>query len=272
MANDSATSSRSSGSAGPRPPLWVVSDPAPQPYRETWDLQKRLWAQRWAGAIPDTLLFLEHTPVVTLGRNARRENLLLSEALFHQRGVELVEVDRGGDVTYHGPGQLIGYWIFDLRAHRQDVHWFLRTIEEALIRALARFGVDAGRDPSATGVWVEGMKVAAMGLHLSHWVSTHGFALNVTTDLTPFSWIVPCGLHGRGVTSMKRLGARSLDRAELEREIEAAAAALFARTPERVDPPTLRDVLLALERRGDPGPAGTPAASATGGRSVECPV
>jgi lipoate-protein ligase B len=252
--------------------MWVVSDPTPQPYRETWELQQRLWAQRWTGAIPDTLLLLEHRPVVTLGKNARRENLLLPEALFRARGVEVVEVDRGGDVTYHGPGQLIGYWIFDLRDHRPDVHWFLRAIEETLIRALARFGVNAGRDPSATGVWVEGRKVAAMGLHLSHWVSTHGFALNITTDLTPFSWIVPCGLPGRGVTSMERLGARTRDRAEVEREIEATAAELFARAPERVEPPALRDVLMALEGRGAPGSGAAAGSAPRGMRSHECPV
>lgn len=256
-------------------PLWVVSFPERMAYGPMWELQRRLWRARYEGRIPDTLLLLEHHPVVTLGKNARRENLLLSEASFRERGVELFEVDRGGDVTFHGPGQLVGYWIFDLRAWRQDVHLYLRGIEEVLIDTLDRFGLAAGRSPGATGVWVEpgglrgaevdparAAKVAAMGLHLSHWVSTHGFALNRTTDLTAFDWIVPCGLKGRAVTSMARLlaPAEAPARDEVERHLVAAAGRRFSRRPERLTPAELVARLRASEEsHGTDGLNATPA-------------
>jgi lipoyl(octanoyl) transferase len=242
-------------------PLWVISYPEPQPYRALWDLQRRLWRQRYAGAIPDTLLLLEHEPVITLGKNARRQHVLLPEALLRKRGVDLVDVDRGGDVTYHGPGQLVGYWIFDLRLLYQDVHRFLREIEEVLLRVLARHGVEGGRDPGATGVWVSpaapadgspagaAEKIAALGLHLSHWVSTHGFALNLAPDLASFSWIIPCGLAGRGVTSMERILGRPVPRAEVEPQVVEEVARLFRREPLWLRPLELDDILMTLERR-----------------------
>jgi len=244
---------------GPVPPLWVVSFAERQPYRPAWELQRRLWTQRHAGRIPDCLLLLEHDPVVTLGKNARRENILLDARALEARGVEVVEVDRGGDVTYHGPGQSVGYWIFDLRSLYQDVHRYLREIEEVLIRVLARHGITAGRSPGATGVWVGDEKVGAMGLHLSHWVSTHGFALNLDADLTPFSWIVPCGLHGRGVTSIERLLGRGVDREVIEAGLVEEAGALFGRQPVRLAPHELVDILRALE-------------AGEGQRSKECRV
>ncbi len=200
-------------------PIRVVSFSGRQSYRPLWDLQKRLWRARYEGRISDTLLLLEHEPVVTLGRNARRENLLLSESEYAKRGVELVDVNRGGDVTYHGPGQLVGYWIFDLRQWKMDVHAYLRSIEEVLIRTLGAYGIEGRRDEKATGVWVEKAKVAAIGLHLSHWVSTHGFALNVDADLAPFGWIIPCGLTGRPVTSMTECLGRPADRGEVEAKL-----------------------------------------------------
>ncbi len=245
------TGSRSTSEAGaaPRPPVWVVSFPGLVPYREAWDLQRRLWAARHDGRIPDTLLFLEHEPVVTLGKNARRENLLLDAEGFRSRGVEVVEVDRGGDVTWHGPGQLVGYWIFDLRALYQDVHRYLREIEEVLIRVLARHRIEAGRSAGATGVWVGQEKVAAMGMHLSHWVSTHGFALNLDPDLAAFSWIVPCGLRGRGVTSMRRHVGEPVSREEVEREIADEMALLFAREPYNLGPHELYELLADAEGR-----------------------
>lgn len=249
------TESRSTSEAGaaPGPPVWVVSFPGLVPYRESWDLQRRLWAQRHAGRVPDTLLLLEHEPVVTLGKNARRENLLLDAEGFRSRGVEVIEVDRGGDVTWHGPGQLIGYWIFDLRALYQDVHRYLREIEEVLIRVLARHRIVAARSAGATGVWVGNEKVAAMGMHLSHWVSTHGFALNLDPDLDAFSWIVPCGLRGRGVTSMRRLGGQPVSRAEVERETTDEMARMFGRQPYHLEPHELHELLADAEdgaRRG----------------------
>lgn len=246
------TGSRSISEAGAAacPPVWVVSFPGLVPYRAAWDLQRRLWTARHAGRIPDTLLFLEHEPVVTLGKNARRENLLLDAAGFQSRGVEVVEVDRGGDVTWHGPGQLVGYWIFDLRTLYQDVHRYLREIEEVLIRVLARHRVEAGRSTGATGVWVGQEKVAAIGLHLSHWVSTHGFALNLDPDLAAFSWIVPCGLRGRGVTSLRRLTGEPVAREQVERELTEEMALLFGREPHELRPHELLELLADTEGRG----------------------
>jgi lipoyl(octanoyl) transferase len=177
-------------------------------YAEALDLQKEQVAQRKAGAIPDTLLLLEHPHVYTLGRNARRENLLASVEWLASRGAQVFETDRGGDVTYHGPGQLVGYPILDLTQHRRDISWYMRSLEEVLIRTARDFGIEASRSPGAPGVWVGNDKLAAMGVHLSRWVTSHGFALNVNTDLRYFEWIVPCGLHDKGVTSLAKLLGR----------------------------------------------------------------
>jgi len=169
------------------------------PYREALELQRRLARERIAGRRDrDLLLLLEHPPVVTLGRGSHAENLLESE------GIDVVEVERGGDVTYHGPGQLVGYPIFDLKGHRQDLHWYLRTLEQALIEALALLDIPAGRNPGYTGVWTRGRKIASIGVHVKQWVTWHGFALNVTTDLGAFDRIVPCGIPGVEMTSVKR--------------------------------------------------------------------
>jgi lipoate-protein ligase B len=241
------------------------------PYREAWDLQRRLWAARHDGRIPDTLLLLEHEPVVTLGKNARRENLLLDAEGFRSRGVEVVEVDRGGDVTWHGPGQLVGYWIFDLRALYQDVHRYLREIEEVLIRVLARHGIEAERSAGATGVWVGHEKVAAIGMHLSHWVSTHGFALNLDPDLAAFSWIVPCGLRGRGVTSMRRQAAEPVSRGEVEREVVGEMGLLFSREPHDLRPHELCELLADAEGRGKEQDQGQEQGKERGQEQVHAP-
>lgn len=177
-------------------------------YAETLDLQQAKVAQRQAGEILDTLLLLEHPHVYTLGRNARRENLLASVEWLAARGAQVFETDRGGDVTYHGPGQLVGYPILDLTQHRRDISWYMRSVEEVLIRTARDFGIETGRSPGAPGVWVGNDKLAAMGVHLARWVTSHGFALNVNTDLRYFEWIVPCGLHDKGVTSLAKLLGR----------------------------------------------------------------
>jgi lipoyl(octanoyl) transferase len=169
------------------------------------ELQKEKVAQRKAGVIPDTLLLLEHPHVYTLGRNARVENILVSEEWLASRGAQVFHTDRGGDVTYHGPGQLVGYPIFDLTQHRRDISWYMRQVEEVFIRIAHDFGIEAGRSPGAAGVWVGNDKLTAMGVHISRWVTSHGFALNVNTDLRYFEWIVPCGLEGKGVTSLAKL-------------------------------------------------------------------
>jgi lipoyl(octanoyl) transferase len=179
-------------------------------YREGLRLQSELVAARKAGRIPDTLLLLEHPPVYTLGRNARRENLLVSDPFLVQIGAELFETDRGGDITYHGPGQLVGYPIFDLTQHRRDIAWYMRSLEEVFIRVAKDYGIEAGRVPGAAGVWVGNDKLVAMGVHISRWVTSHGFAFNVSPDLKYFDYIVPCGLKDKGVTSLERLLGRKI--------------------------------------------------------------
>ena len=174
-------------------------------YGAALELQKQLEAERKQGLIPDQLLLLEHPHVITLGRNARREHLLAGEDLLARADVSVYETDRGGDVTYHGPGQLVGYPIINLKDWKRDVGAYMRAIEQVIIDTLAEFGIAAGRIPKLTGVWVGERKVAAIGVHISRWVTTHGFALNVNTDLNFFQYIVPCGLT-RPVTSMAQLG------------------------------------------------------------------
>ena len=200
-------------------------------YTDALDLQARLVRERRAGAIPDTLLLLEHDPVFTLGRNARRENLLLSAEALCERGFDVFETGRGGDVTYHGPGQVVGYPILDLSPDRQDVHRYVRDLEEVMIRTCADYGVEAGRVAGLTGVWVGADKIGAIGVRISRWVTSHGFAYNVSTDLAAFDLIVPCGIRGRGVTSLALLLGREAPLAEVEDRLATHFAALFEHQP-----------------------------------------
>lgn len=178
-------------------PQLLVADLGTLPYAEALAFQRDVAKARISGAIAeDVLLLVEHPPVATLGRSAKREHLLASPTLLAARGVELFEVERGGDVTFHGPGQLVGYVIVDLKRHKKDLHWHLRQVEEALIRALAPLGIAAERSAGQTGVWTQGRKLASIGVHVRDWVTWHGFALNVTTDLTYFDLMVPCGISG----------------------------------------------------------------------------
>lgn len=170
-------------------------------FQQTWELQKRLHSERVAGKIEDTLILVEHEPVYTIGRNADRANLLPD----HPKDVNIYQVERGGDITYHGPGQLVGYPIMDLHNYRLSVSWYIHSLEEVLIRTLADFGIVGERRPKYIGVWVNDEKVAALGVRLSRWVSMHGFALNVDTDLKYFNSIVPCGMAQFGVTTMSSL-------------------------------------------------------------------
>jgi len=192
----------------------LVVDLGRRDYLETWELQKRLAARRLAGEIHDVLLFVEHPPTYTLGRNAKSENLLVPRERLLELGATVVETNRGGDVTFHGPGQLVGYPIVDLRKLRRDVTWYVRSIEEVLIRALRSFGIEAGRVSGRTGVWHSEGKLAAIGIHISRWVTSHGFALNVSTDLRYFDRIVPCGIVGAPVTSLEKVMKRELAPAE----------------------------------------------------------
>jgi lipoyl(octanoyl) transferase len=198
-------------------------------YREALALQHGLSEHRRAGELPDTLLLLEHTPVITLGRNARREHILSDPQQLQQEGIEVVETNRGGDVTYHGPGQLVGYPILDLGRIRRDVVWYLRTLEEVLIQTVRELGLPAARRMGMTGVWVGECKVAAIGVHISRWITSHGFALNVSTDLTAFRHIVPCGISAYPVGSLHALLGRAVDRAALEQSFVLHFGELFGR-------------------------------------------
>jgi lipoyl(octanoyl) transferase len=193
------------------------------PYGEAFALQQRLVEERKRGAIPDRFLIVEHPHVITLGRNGRMANLLASAEVLERSGISFFETDRGGDITYHGPGQIVGYPILDLREWKRDVIAYVRALEQTIIDALADFGIDAERVAGATGVWTGGRKIAAIGVHISRWVTSHGFALNLTTDLSYFQYIIPCGL-ARPVTSMAELG-RGAPRAE----VVAALARHFGR-------------------------------------------
>jgi lipoate-protein ligase B len=228
--------------------LWVVSLGL-TPYEEALELQRALARERISGAIPeDMLLLVEHPPVVTMGRSAKSRNLISSKEFLASKGVELFEVERGGDVTFHGPGQLVGYPIIDLKRHRQDLHWFLRQVEEALIRTLAAYSIPAERSTGFTGVWTKGRKIASIGVHARDWVTWHGFALNVTTDLSYFDLIIPCGIDGVTMTSIAREIASSASQsppATMEAAGELAACAfgeLFDLTPVAVDASLLSPV------------------------------
>jgi len=204
-------------------------------YREALDLQKHLVELRKANEIPDQLLLLEHPPVITLGVKTRndRSHVVATPATLEEEGVEVFESGRGGDVTYHGPGQLVGYPIMDLRPDRCDVHRYVRDLEEMLIRVAAEFGVTAGRSNGLTGVWVGDDKLAAIGVRIARWVTSHGFALNVSTNLAHFNLIVPCGIVDRGVTSLARVTNRAIDMDEVAGITAAAFAAVFDRLPVR---------------------------------------
>jgi lipoyl(octanoyl) transferase len=195
------------------------------PYAAALALQKDLVARRKLREIPDQLLIVEHPHVITLGRNGRLDNLLASEEILERAGISFYPTDRGGDITYHGPGQIVGYPIFDLREWKRDVVEYVRTVEQVIIETLGRFGLDAGRVNGCTGVWVGDKKIAAIGVHISRWVTSHGFALNHTTDLSYFQYIVPCGLT-KPVTSMRELGSTA-SREEVTDELARQFARSF---------------------------------------------
>jgi lipoate-protein ligase B len=207
-----------------------VVDLGRRPYAEVLELQRALCRERMAGERhEDLLLLVEHEPVVTLGRGTRATSLPLAPAELERRGLEVAEVERGGDVTYHGPGQLVGYPVLDLREHREDLHWYLRQLEAGLIAALGTLGVPAERAPGLTGVWTRGRKIASLGIHVKQWVTFHGFALNVSTDLRAFELIVPCGIDGVVMTSVAAELGRG-DAAALWEETREAVVTAFGQT------------------------------------------
>jgi len=220
----------------------LVCDLHSMPYADALALQRSVARARISGEIgEDLLLLVEHPPVVTLGRSSKERHLLASPALLAARGVELFEVERGGDVTFHGPGQLVGYPIVDLKRHKQDLHWYLRQVEEALIRAVAPLGIEGERSAGFTGVWTQGRKLASIGVHARDWVTWHGFALNVTTDLAYFDLIVPCGIAAVEMTSVARelstpAAARDALGLEVRRRVADAFGEVFSLEPATLEP------------------------------------
>jgi lipoyl(octanoyl) transferase len=201
-------------------------------YGEAFDLQSSLVNQRKHGEICDQLLFVEHPHVVTMGRNGHDENVLASPELLERAGIAFHKTDRGGDVTYHGPGQIVGYPIFDLREWKRDVMEYVRGIEQVIIDALRGFDIESFRDSAGTGVWTEQGKIAAIGVHISRWVTSHGFALNLETDLNYFRYIVPCGLT-KPVTSMRAMGSTA-SRDEVIAKLEQSFGHVFDRKMEKI--------------------------------------
>lgn len=204
-------------------------------YADAFALQQRLTTARKVGAIADAFLLCEHPHVITLGRSANRANLLASENVLRQKGVELHSTNRGGDITYHGPGQIVGYPILNLANIKRDVGWYVRALEEVMIRASADFGVTAYRVPGKTGIWVHATdseeKLAAIGVHISRWVTSHGFAYNVSTDLRYFDLIIPCGIADRKATSLEKLLSRAVALDEIKPRLIHHLADLFSLTP-----------------------------------------
>ncbi len=222
------------------------------PYAEAYALQRRIVAARKLGAIEDVVLFCEHPHVITQGRNGRAEHLLASEHVLRQKGVGFFETSRGGDVTYHGPGQIVAYPILNLGAIRRDVVWYVRMLEEAMIRATAEFGIVAGREAGKTGVWVgEGKtseKLAAIGVHISRWVTSHGLAYNVATDLRYFDLIVPCGIADRKATSLEKLLGRTITVNEVKPKLAKYLGEVLGLELQEIGHAELMERLAAVEQ------------------------
>jgi len=225
-------------------------------YTHAFALQQHIVAARKAGSFDDVLLLCEHPHVITLGRNGKRENLLVSEQVLRQKGVEFQATNRGGDITYHGPGQIVGYPILDLTRMKTDVHWYVRALEEAMIRASADFSIPAFRIGGRTGIWVASEpqkgtteeKLAAIGVHISRWITSHGFAYNVATDLRYFDLIVPCGITDRKATSLEKLLSRSVALDEVKPRLVHHLGELFSRAAQALSPGELLAQIARLEQ------------------------
>ena len=212
--------------------LWVESL-GRRPYAEVLELQREMARERIAGSRDDTLLLVEHDPVVTLGRSSKAGHLVADRRQLAGRGVDLFEVERGGDVTFHGPGQLVGYPIVDLTQHKQDLHWYLRQLEQVLIDTLSTFSINGSRVATYTGVWAGRRKIASIGVHARSWVTWHGFALNVSTNLSYFDLIVPCGIPDVEMTSIEREAGRPVSMIDVEHAVVSAFSNRFDLTPVR---------------------------------------
>lgn len=240
---------------GPALPTCLITDLGLIRYADALEVQQRLVELCKAGAAEHVLLFCEHPHVITLGRNGNRANLLAGEAVLRQKGVEFFASNRGGDVTYHGPGQIVGYPILNLGEIRRDVAWYVRMLEETMIRASAELGVTAGRESGKTGVWAEqgegqpAEKLAAIGVHLSRWVTSHGFACNVSTDLRYFDLIVPCGIAGRKATSLEKLLGRGVATDEVKPRLAKHFGEVFGLRMEWASGEDLRQRMAHWEER-----------------------
>lgn len=214
---------------GVRTTCYAVMFPERLGFEEALAMQMKICELKKAGFAADVLLLLEHTPVVTLGRNGDWNNLLVSEETLRMRGVSRHHIDRGGDITFHGPGQLVGYPLLKLERHEQDVHLYMRNLEEAIICVLSEYGIDAGRQEKLTGVWTSSGKICALGVHISRWITRHGLALNVNTDLSYYDLIVPCGLHGKQIASMQSILGCEVDVREVAEKLLTHFGRIFER-------------------------------------------
>lgn len=218
-------------------------------YDEALQLQESLQAARIRDEIPDTLLLLEHPPVITMGRRAKQENILVPRQVLDRMGVQVTDINRGGDVTYHGPGQMVGYPIFDLKHHGRDIRLFLERLEDIFIQVLSRYGIEAHRETGRhTGVFAGPDKIVAFGISVRQWVTLHGFAFNINTDLSHFSWIVPCGLEDRGVTSMQKLLGRLVPMKQVMEEVAVLFQEVF---PGDEDLPEVVPEILKISADGE---------------------
>jgi lipoyl(octanoyl) transferase len=224
-------------------------------YAETWALQQELWKLRQANALQDTLLLTEHDHVYTLGKSTDDNHLLASQDELKSSGTEVFHVDRGGDITYHGPGQIVGYPIIDLNNYFLDIHRYLRSLEEVIIRTLNAFGILAVREKDMTGVWVNDEKIAAIGVKVSRWVTMHGFALNVNTDVSKFDRIIPCGIFHKGVTSMQRTMGHEVNIESVHEAIVASFADVLGSQPVWIEKDqlkrTMRNLQVRLQRENE---------------------
>jgi lipoyl(octanoyl) transferase len=219
-------------------------------YAEAWDLQRKIFAARLAHRIPDVLLLTEHEPVYTLGKGADVNHLLAGDVELREKKIDMFAIDRGGDVTFHGPGQLVGYPILDLNEYYLDIHRYLRDIEEVLIRTAKDFTINAERADGYTGVWVKNDKIAAIGVKVSRWVTMHGFAFNVNTDLSYFDRIIPCGIFHRGVTSIQALTGHKAEMTDVEKAVVRNFESVFSVASQ----PMMLNELLSNKHFEDAGP------------------
>ena len=225
----------------------LVSNLGRTRYAEAWDLQQRVFDLRLHGLIDDVLLLTEHEHVYTLGKGGDANHLLASVAELSNDGTEVFRIDRGGDITYHGPGQIVGYPILDLNKYSPDIHKYLRSLEDVLIDLLDAFGIHGEREAGMTGVWVRGEKIAAIGVKVSKWITMHGFALNVNTDLQKFERIIPCGIFHKGITSMQRTLGREVPIEDVERKLAESFSGVFGCTPVLVSAESLRQRIESLQ-------------------------